>query len=120
MIVYIPIPGYITKRIQGTQREKMHKVRHAYTDSRHPHRLTTGVQTDERVQFVTESTHNHTDTDIGLRLSLRTLTVMGVIRMIKLFGWEPRIREQLDEKREAELVAVRKNRLFGLWNDLCK
>ena len=45
---------------------------------------------------------------------------MGVIRMIKLFGWEPRIGAQLDEKRQAELVAVRKNRMFGLSNNLCK
>ena len=45
---------------------------------------------------------------------------MNVIRMIKLFGWEPRIRTQLDEKRKEELVAVRKNRMYSLYNSLCK
>ncbi|KAI0800050.1 P-loop containing nucleoside triphosphate hydrolase protein [Fomes fomentarius] len=76
----LPVPGYITKLIQGTQREKMQR-------------------TDDRVQFVTE--------------------MLGVIRMVKLFGWEPRVAAQMDEKREAELVAVRKNRMLGLFSNLC-
>ncbi len=46
--------------------------------------------------------------------------VMNVIRMVKLFGWEPRIAKQLNEKREAELVSVRKNRMLGMMNNLCK
>ena len=45
---------------------------------------------------------------------------MGVIRMIKLFGWEPRIATQLNEKREQELVSVKRNRMYGLANHLCK
>lgn len=46
--------------------------------------------------------------------------VMNVIRMIKLFGWEPRIAAQINEKREEELVAVKRNRMYGLANQLCK
>lgn len=38
---------------------------------------------------------------------------MNVIRMIKLFGWEDRMATQLDEKREAELKAVRKTRILN-------
>ncbi|EIW53710.1 P-loop containing nucleoside triphosphate hydrolase protein [Trametes versicolor FP-101664 SS1] len=57
-------------------------------------------RTDARVQTVTE--------------------MMNVIRMIKLFGWEDRMATQLDEKREAELKAVRKTRILnaclGLFN----
>ena len=45
---------------------------------------------------------------------------MNVIRMIKLFGWEPRIIKQLNEKRDEELVSIRKNRLLGMMNNLCK
>ena len=45
---------------------------------------------------------------------------MNVIRMIKLFGWEPRIIKQLNEKRDEELVSIRKNRLLGVMNNLCK
>ena len=47
-------------------------------------------------------------------------TGMNVIRMIKLFGWEPRIIKQLNEKRDEELVSIRKNRLLGMMNNLCK
>ncbi len=46
--------------------------------------------------------------------------VMNVIRMVKLFGWESRIATQLNEKRELELVSVKKNRLYGMANDICK
>ena len=45
---------------------------------------------------------------------------MNVIRMIKLFGWEPRIAKQLNDKRKAELVSIRRNRLLGMMNTLCK
>ncbi|PIL29335.1 ATP-binding cassette transporter [Ganoderma sinense ZZ0214-1] len=79
MLLTLPIPGWITKHIQGSQREKMQR-------------------TDARVQSVTE--------------------VMNVIRMVKLFGWEPRIAQQLNEKREAELVSVRRNRMLGMMNNM--
>lgn len=45
---------------------------------------------------------------------------MNVIRMVKLFGWEPRIIKQLDEKRKEELVAVRRSKLLNLSINLCK
>ena len=47
-------------------------------------------------------------------------TGMNVIRMIKLFGWEPRIIKQLNEKRTEELISIKKNRLFAMMNNLCK
>ena len=47
-------------------------------------------------------------------------TAMNVIRMIKLFGWEPRIAKQLNQKREEELVAIRRNRMLSMLNNLCK
>ncbi|KAH9829684.1 uncharacterized protein C8Q71DRAFT_887948 [Rhodofomes roseus] len=53
-------------------------------------------KTDARVQTATET--------------------MNVIRMIKLFGWEPRVTEQLAEKREEELELVKKNKLLDLIN----
>ena len=46
--------------------------------------------------------------------------MLGVIRMIKLFGWEPRIAEQLDKKREEELKALRKSKLISMSIGLCK
>ncbi|CAE6535559.1 unnamed protein product [Rhizoctonia solani] len=64
--------------------------------------LVNGIQgekmkkTDARVQNITE--------------------VMNVIRMIKLFGWETKIRAQVDEKRETELHWYRKKRILVLIN----
>lgn len=45
---------------------------------------------------------------------------MNVIRMVKLFGWEPRMAAQLDKKREEELVAVRRSKLLNLSINMCK
>ncbi|KAI0344119.1 multidrug resistance-associated ABC transporter [Trametopsis cervina] len=53
-------------------------------------------KTDARVQTVTET--------------------MNVIRMIKLFGWEPKTNDQLSEKRREELVYQRKFKFLELLN----
>ncbi|CAE6385646.1 unnamed protein product [Rhizoctonia solani] len=64
--------------------------------------LVNGIQgekmkkTDARVQSITE--------------------VMSVIRMIKLFGWEHKIKAQVDEKRETELYWYKKKRILVLVN----
>ncbi|KIP05211.1 hypothetical protein PHLGIDRAFT_534835 [Phlebiopsis gigantea 11061_1 CR5-6] len=52
--------------------------------------------TDARVQSVTEA--------------------MGVLRMIKLFGWEARVSEQIGEKRAAEIKLVWKREILDLSN----
>ena len=41
---------------------------------------------------------------------------MGVLRMIKLFGWERRMNERVAEKREEELKLIWKRRLIELTN----
>ncbi|KAI0774725.1 multidrug resistance-associated ABC transporter [Trametes elegans] len=53
-------------------------------------------KTDARVQDVTET--------------------MSVIRMIKLFGWEPRVSDQLAKKREDELKYIKKYKILELIN----
>ena len=45
---------------------------------------------------------------------------MSVIRMIKLFGWEPRVADQLAEKRENELAFIRKTKVLTLINNTSK
>lgn len=45
---------------------------------------------------------------------------MNVIRMIKLFGWEPRVAAQLSEKRAEELKLVKTNKVLNLVNSLIK
>ncbi|KAG6888553.1 hypothetical protein C0995_007425 [Termitomyces sp. Mi166 len=49
---------------------------------------------DDRVETVTET--------------------MSVIRMIKMFGWEKKMAERIDEKREAELTWVWWNKIYSL------
>ncbi|KAF8610181.1 P-loop containing nucleoside triphosphate hydrolase protein [Ceratobasidium sp. AG-I] len=51
-------------------------------------------KTDARVQIVTESIY--------------------VIRMIKLFGWESKVKSRIEEKREEELRWYKKKQLVGL------
>ena len=45
---------------------------------------------------------------------------MSVIRMVKLFGWEPRVADQLAEKREDELTFIRKYKILELINNNIK
>ncbi|EJF61844.1 P-loop containing nucleoside triphosphate hydrolase protein [Dichomitus squalens LYAD-421 SS1] len=78
IIALLPVPGYLSKRIQRYQIEKMNK-------------------TDSRVQLISE--------------------ILNVIRMIKLFGWEPRVAGQVKARREAELKLLRKSRFVELVNN---
>ncbi|PIL29209.1 ATP-binding cassette transporter [Ganoderma sinense ZZ0214-1] len=55
-------------------------------------------KTDSRVQLINE--------------------VLNVIRMIKLFGWEPRVAGQVEERRDAELKLIRKTKYIELVNNL--
>ena len=47
-------------------------------------------------------------------------SVMNAIRMIKLFGWESRVKEQIAEKREVELELIWKRRILGAGNNVAK
>ena len=46
--------------------------------------------------------------------------VLNVVRMIKLFGWEPRVASQVEDRREAELKLIRKMKYMELVNNLAK
>ncbi|EKM56944.1 uncharacterized protein PHACADRAFT_254352 [Phanerochaete carnosa HHB-10118-sp] len=43
--------------------------------------------------------------------------IMSVLRMVKLFGWEPRVNETIAETRENELKYIWKRRMLGLTNN---
>lgn len=45
---------------------------------------------------------------------------MSMLRMIKLFGWESRVRQTIAEKREHELGWVWKSKVLGLMNNVVK
>ncbi|THH29810.1 hypothetical protein EUX98_g4362 [Antrodiella citrinella] len=57
-------------------------------------------RSDSRVQSVTET--------------------LNVLRMIKLFGWESKMNEQLTEKRQLEMKSVRKLQLLRILNSVVK
>ncbi|KAJ7590652.1 multidrug resistance-associated ABC transporter [Mycena floridula] len=75
MIICLPIPGFISSRLQSIQQEKMRK-------------------TDARVEKVVE--------------------MMGILRMVKFLGWEPKIKEQISAKRKEEIRLLRKSKLLEL------
>ena len=45
---------------------------------------------------------------------------MNVIRMIKLFGWEPKMNKQIAEKRYEELKFIKKRQLLDISNGTLK
>ena len=45
---------------------------------------------------------------------------MNVLRMVKLFGWEKKMDENIAEKRETELGWVRKRQVLDLINENLK
>ncbi|KAF7362328.1 Multidrug resistance-associated ABC transporter [Mycena venus] len=51
-------------------------------------------RTDERIQVVTET--------------------MAILRMVKMFGWESRMRERMTDKRKLELQTIKKDKLLSL------
>lgn len=41
---------------------------------------------------------------------------MSILRMVKLFGWEPKVAERLAEKREHELQYIKIRQILNLIN----
>lgn len=41
---------------------------------------------------------------------------MNVIRMIKLFGWEPKVNDEIAKKRDDELKWIKRRQLLDLLN----
>ncbi|KAH9986083.1 hypothetical protein BJV74DRAFT_845474 [Russula compacta] len=64
-----------------------------------------------KIQKVQKETMKRTDA----RVQTATET-MNILRMIKLFGWEPKIAERLAEKREDELQYVKIRQILNLLN----
>lgn len=74
-------------------------------------------QTDDRVQVVTESAY----TKYNLRHKcLWAVKAMNVIRMIKLFGWEPKMNKQIAEKRDEELKWIKLRQILDMSNGTIK
>ena len=118
MIASLPIPGIITKYVSSTQREKMKRVRPFF----HPPKscglrivlLDRFPRAARDGEWVAQTAHPEP------RANSVVVPVMNGIRMIKLFGWEPRITAQLNERREQELLSVRKAHFLDMSNNMCK
>ena len=118
MMLFFPIPGYISKLIQTAQISRMKKVNlfdqlllnvisfHSST------RPTLGFRPLQKVS-------HKNDNDWYPRLTWRN-SAMNVIRMVKLFGWEPRMQNQIAEKREEELSLIRRRQLLDILNGSVK
>jgi hypothetical protein len=72
------------------------------------------------VQNVTESRCNFLFGSSDYHSLTYYVIVMSVLRMIKLFGWEGRVKESIVEKRDEELKWVWKRKLLGVFNDVAK
>jgi hypothetical protein len=45
---------------------------------------------------------------------------MNILRMVKLFGWEPKVAERLAERRKRELQYIMKRQILNLINMIIK
>lgn len=66
------------------------------------------LQTDARVETVTESmllSHQILPSDWLVHIAV------GVLRMVKLFGWEKKMSDKIKEKREEELKWLWKDKV---------
>jgi hypothetical protein len=93
LIISIPIPSLIGTMLNRVQTERMKR-------------------TDSRVQSITECKkfpkQDNFTSDVWI--------VMNVLRMIKLFAWETRVKQKVLEKREDELLWTKKRQLLQLLN----
>ena len=94
MIIMFPIPSLMSNRMRLCQVELMAKM-------------------DARVQMVSESTAQLLLCRDQLANSYFTV-VLGVSRMVKLFGWETRATERISERRDKELSALDRLRFMNL------
>ncbi|KAF7314597.1 ATP-binding cassette transporter [Mycena kentingensis (nom. inval.)] len=67
------------------------------------------------VQKVQKERLKHTDERVS-----SVSEAVNVLRMVKLFGWEPKMQERIKEKREDELTWIRKRRVLDLASSLVK
>ena len=118
MVVALPVPGFITKSLRHTQQEKMRRVRSFLPSSSLADCLL--VAPRRTVAFNLSLRVSPSNSKFVHRLTITRVQVMNAIRMIKLFGWESKILQQLNEKRADELDSIRRARFLGVSNNICK
>lgn len=74
-------------------------------------------KTDKRVQAVTDCTSFFSLTLLLYNLCTILLLALNVLRMIKLFAWEPYMLRRLSKHREDELRKIRTNNILDATMD---
>ena len=104
MIVLFPLPGYIAKMVRDVQVQRM-KVVLSYLKcllffmADNFFSIQDGCPSARCYRRYVASNH---DLPLRCRWSF-IITAVNVLRMIKLFGWERRVSERIQEKRNDEL-----------------
>ena len=81
-----------------------------YTNNRL--RRTPECRLSQKVSLLVFFANSHMDTHSD--------AAMNVIRMIKLFGWEPKVSKEISNKRAEELVWIRRRLILDLLNGTIK
>ena len=102
MVLLFPVPGYIAKKVRDVQVQRMKMVLSYLMFPFFVTDIFFKLKTDARVQDVTEGMLHAFHSDADGRTCI--FTAVNVLRMIKLFGWERRVSERIQEKRNGELV----------------
>lgn len=77
--------------------------------------------TNARPMHVCKVSQRVRDMDSHTTFHLTVLqTAMNVLRMVKLFGWENKMKDRISEKRDEELVWLRKRQILDLINNNLK
>ena len=105
----LPAPGYFAAKLQTVQRKKMTVVSHIFYTFHlpfyfiHGNRLTIGFKLFRRVSTTLWRQYGISSEEF--------LIALGVLRMVKLFGWEHKMSESIKQKREEELVWIWKDKV---------
>ena len=100
-IVFLPVPSYFARKLSEVQKSKMNLVRQRLSLSFNVFLSDQFLQTDARVEEISERKCRFKN--LKYATISRLLSVVNVLRTIKLLGWEWKMGERVREKREAEL-----------------
>ena len=115
MVALFPVPAWSAKLMNGVQKKKMEAVSPRwysiliYID--HFHRLMLAYKASPRVC---------TGFSMGDAMLTLAVLVMNVLRMIKLFGWEKKMGDKIANKREEELLWIKRRNFLDLLNQVIK
>ena len=116
MIILLPVPKTLAGLIGGAQKEKMRAVNIRTLRGCAVHSL---ILFTSRPMLACSWSPKVMLLTFPSEGDLRThppCAVLNVIRMIKLFGWDKRVEEDIKVKREEELKWVWKRTLYGFIN----